>query len=144
MLSYIVCFVSQGLQVYFRSVSWVAGPLELKRHLQLPLWNAWSTKRQYFDLSACAWACITQLTHFLFQGVLRNSTSWDGSWWILLPLCVGSYVILLTLSGGTTRLHFILLMVNTCADLDHQEFRNCFVCHEYQMNKCEGYIQKTP
>uniref|UniRef100_A0A671N7Q3 Ankyrin-3-like n=1 Tax=Sinocyclocheilus anshuiensis TaxID=1608454 RepID=A0A671N7Q3_9TELE len=23
------------------------------------------------------------------------------------------------------------------------EFRNCFVCHEYQMNKCKGYIQKT-
>lgn len=42
----------------------------LKKHLQLPLWNAWSTKRQNFDLSACAWACITLLTHFLFQGGL--------------------------------------------------------------------------
>lgn len=68
--------VSQGLQVYFRSVSWAAGPQELKRdiwpekHLQLPLWNTWSTKRQNYDLATCAWACITLLTHFLFQRCL--------------------------------------------------------------------------
>lgn len=44
----------------------------LKNRLRLPLWNAWSSKRQNFDLFACAWACITLLTHFLFQGGLEE------------------------------------------------------------------------
>lgn len=42
------------------------------------------------------------------KGVLINSTSWDGSWRILLPLSVGSCIILLPVSGGTYEitLHF--------------------------------------
>lgn len=61
------------------------GAFGLKNRLWLPLWNAWFSKRQNFGLFACAWACITLLTHFLFQGgldqfyflrwVLANSTS---------------------------------------------------------------------
>jgi len=44
-----------------------------------------------------------------FKGVSINSTSLDGSWRILLPLSVGSYIILLPVSGGPTRSHFIFL-----------------------------------
>lgn len=60
-----ICFLS-GAEAATRAEE----TFGLKKHLQLPLWNAWSTKRQYLDLSACAWACITLLTHFLFQGGL--------------------------------------------------------------------------